>query len=385
MSSSNMPSSGSKRLHPLTPRQLKILHIDPEKAWGGGEVQVRGLTTYLHQSGHRSVVATDPRGVLYSQLSHTGLPVLPLRIRNHLDVLAGFRLRKFVQAGQFDIAHFHTARAHALSPWLQGLRVKRLVTRRMDYALKKRWATRFLYLHSSDMVIAISQSVKAALLEGAIPTEHIRVIPSGIDTARFAPDPVTRDRVRAHYGIAPHIPLVLSVGALVERKGQNILIAAAHGLKEQGYNVRYFICGDGALRTDLETQTQELGLAQTVQFLGFCPDISEIQAAADYFVHVPSYEGLGVAVIEALAAGLPTVASKVGGIPELIEDQKTGILVPPKDATALATALTSLFRHKEFARQLGATGQMFVRNSYDVKAMAQANEALYIELLADTI
>lgn len=294
-------------------------------------------------------------------------------------------MRKFVQAGQFDIVHFHTARAHALSPWLQGLRVKRLVTRRMDYALKKGWATRFLYLRSSDIVIAISQSVKAALLEGAIPTEHIRVIPSGIDTARFAPDPVTRDRVRTQYGIAPHIPLVLSVGALVERKGHNILIAAAHGLKEQGYNVRYFICGDGALRTDLEAHTRELGLAQTVQFLGFCPDISAIQAAADYFVHVPSYEGLGVAVIEALAAGLPTIASQVGGIPELIEDQKTGILVPSQNATALRTALTSFFTNKEFARHLGIAGQAFVRSHHDMAIMAQANEALYVELLADIL
>src|SRR5512139_3287896 len=102
-------------------QKLNILHIDPEKNWGGGEVQVLGLTTYLHHRGHQSVVAVDPRGVLSARLSQHGLLSYPLRVRNHLDVFAGFRLRRLVRTRGYDIVHFHTARAHALSPWLLGL------------------------------------------------------------------------------------------------------------------------------------------------------------------------------------------------------------------------------------------------------------------------
>src|SRR5581483_4428629 len=215
MSSSNTPSSGNRRRD--APHRLKILHIDPEKAWGGGEAQVSELTTYLHNSGHCSIVAADPQGALFARLVQAGLPVVPLRIRNHFDFLAGLRLRRLVQAGQFDIAHFHTARAHALSPWLQGLGVSRLVTRRMDYPIRPGLLTRLLYLHSVDKIVAISQGVQTALITGRIPAERIRLIPSGVPTARFTRNPLVRERVRAQCGVAAHVPLVVAVGALVAR------------------------------------------------------------------------------------------------------------------------------------------------------------------------
>jgi glycosyltransferase involved in cell wall biosynthesis len=323
--------------------------------------------------------------VLHARLVEKGLPMLSLPVRNHFDVLAGLRLRRLVRARQYDIVHFHTARAHALSPWLHGLKTKRVVTRRMDYPLRKGWTTRQLYHHSVDMIVAISQGVRKALLDGGLRKERIRLIPSGIDTAYFASQLVAREQLRKDYDIAPDLPVALSVGALVERKGHSILLTAARQLKTQGYEVRYLICGEGKLRSELEAQTRTAGLTQEVRFIGFRSDVAELLAAADYFIHVPLHEGLGVAVLEALAAGLPTVASKVGGIPELIEDEKTGLLVPPHDATALATALVSLLRNKQFAKQLGRTGQTFVRSYFDISVMARANETLYLELLADTL
>ncbi|MBI3248624.1 MAG: glycosyltransferase [Deltaproteobacteria bacterium] len=339
-----------------------------------------GLTTQLHQAGHRSVVAADPRGVLSARLRAAGLPEIALRIRNHVDMRAGLQLRRLVRTGSFDIVHFHTARAHALSPWLQGLGVKRLVTRRMDYALRPGAITRLLYLQCVDTVVAISTGVRAALLTGGIPEERIRLIPSGIDTSRFAPNAAARQDIRARYVIDPQTPLIVAVGALVARKDHSLLLATAHLLKTQGYTLRYLICGEGPLRADLEAEAAALDLGQAVQFTGFCPDIPRFLSAADLFVHVPHHEGLGVAVVEALAAGLPTIASRVGGIPELIADEQTGLLIPPQDASALATAIVRLLAHPEFARQLGAAGQTVVRARFDVTAMAQANETLYLEL-----
>ncbi|MGE0681853.1 MAG: glycosyltransferase [Candidatus Binatia bacterium] len=363
---------------------LKILHVDPERAWGGGEAQVSSLTTHLLRSGHHSVVAADPLGVLSLRLREAGLPVVPLRIRNHLDLRAAFHLRWLVQRGQYDIVHFHTARAHALSPWLHGLKGKRLVTRRMDYPLRTGAMTRFLYLHCVDMVVAISQGVYAALTEGNVPPSRIRLIPSGVDTMRFAPDPLARERLRSRYSIDTRNPLVVSVGALVERKGHDFLLTAARFLKEKGYHLHYLICGKGPLHKTLVDQVQTLGIVQEVQLIGFCPNVPEFLAAADFFVHVPHYEGLGVAIIEALAAGLPIIASRVGGIPELIEEGKTGLLVPPQDAESLSRSLLHLLENPSFARQLGKAGQMFARKHLDARTMAQANEALYLELLADT-
>ena len=151
-----------------------------------------GLTPAPPRHGHQSVVASDPRGVLWSRLGEQGLPRVPLRIRNHLDLLAGFWLRRVVRTGGYHIVHFHTARAHALSPWLRGLPVKRVVTRRMDYPIARGRMTRLLYEQSVDMVVAISQGVETALLAGGVPPTRIRRIPSGVETRRFVSDEQVR-------------------------------------------------------------------------------------------------------------------------------------------------------------------------------------------------
>jgi glycosyltransferase involved in cell wall biosynthesis len=365
----------------MTKSKLRILHVDPEKQWGGGENQVLGLTTYLNRVGHCSVVAADPSGSLFHGLVEARLPVRPLRVRNHFDVLAGLCLRRLVSSGRYDLVHFHTSRAHALSPWLQGTAVKRVVTRRMDYSVKKGPMTRLLYLQSVDAVVAISAGVRAALLAADVPAARIWLIPSGVDTSRFAANPAARAQVRCLYGVGAHQTLVLSIGALAERKGHRTLLQAAHQLKVQGIQLRYLVCGEGPLRAALQAEAQALGLEADVCFAGFCPAIPDYLAAADLFVHVPLWEGLGVAVIEAHAAGLPVVASRVGGISDLIADRMTGLLVPPQDPPALAAALSRLVQDPLWASTLGRAGQEQARSRFDVSAMAQANETLYYDLL----
>lgn len=312
------------------------------------------------------------------------MPTVPLRIRNHLDFWAAFQLRRLVRNNSYDIVHFHTARAHALSPYLQRLKIKRIVTRRMDYPLRTGAMTRFLYSRYVEKVVAISQGVYSALATGGVPESHLRLIPSGVDTAHYTPDPVARARIRSQYNVGAQTPLVISVGALVERKGHDLLLAAAQRLREKGRYIRYLICGDGPLRATLEAQVRSLALTQDVQFTGFCSNIADFLSAADIFIHVPHHEGLGVAVIEALAAGLPTIASRVGGIPELIENQKTGLLIPPQNVDFLTTSLMHLLNTPALACRLGKTGQEFVRNHFDISIMARANEALYREVLANS-
>jgi glycosyltransferase involved in cell wall biosynthesis len=343
---------------------------------------VLGLTAALHHHGHQSVVASDPRGVLWSRLGEQGLPRVPLRIRNHLDLFAGVQLRRMVRTGGYHIVHFHTARAHALSPWLRGLPVKRVVTRRMDYPVARGRMTRLLYEQSVDMVVAISQGVEVALLAGGVPPTRIRRVHSGVETARFLPNEPARQQLRTTLGLAPDDIMVVTVGALTERKGHDTLFSAAAMLQARGVRLRYVLCGEGSLRVSLEDQARALGLQEAMHFSGFVSHVPDYLSAADIFVHVPLWEGLGVAVIEALAAGLPVVASRVGGIPELIDDERTGLLVPAQDAAALAVAIERLVHQPQWAKTLAATGQTFVQARFDVSVMAQANESLYNELLA---
>jgi glycosyltransferase involved in cell wall biosynthesis len=251
----------------------------------------------------------------------------------------------------------------------------------MDYPVKKGPVTQLLYTQSVDAVIAISAGVRAALLAAGIPAARIQLIPSGVDTSRFTTNPAVRARVRQAYGIGASETLVLAIGALVERKGYQTLLQAVHRLKTQGTHLCALVCGEGPLRAILQAEAQALGIETEVRFVGFCPDVPDYLAAADSFVHVPSWEGLGVAVIEAQAAGLPVIASQVGGIPDLIEDQVTGLLVPPHNPQALAAALSRLVLNPLWAHTLGRAGQAQARARFDLTIMAQANETLYYDLL----
>jgi len=144
-----------------------VLHVDPERAWGGGEVQVLALARELARRGHRTTIAADPAGELARRAGAAGLEVVPLRIANHVDIRAALALRRLVRG--HDVVHFHTARAHALAPVLRGVAARRIVTRRMDYVPTGGPYARFLYNRAVDVVIAISDGVRAALLRAGNP------------------------------------------------------------------------------------------------------------------------------------------------------------------------------------------------------------------------
>ena len=371
-------------------RPLRILHVDPELDWGGGEAQVFELTRYLHRKGHFSRVATPPTGMLATRMQRESLPFEPLSVRNNLDGFAGLRLRSLTKAGRYDLIHFHTSRAHALCPWLYRLPLARLVTKRMDYAVARNPITTAMYIKSVDMVIAISPAVRATLITAGVPRQSIRLIPSGINTSLFAPNLEARKHVRTKHGIKPETTVVLSVGGLVKRKSHKTLIDAAARVTSSLHFQKsttdtaslphYIVCGRGPLENELKTQVDGLGLAPFFHFAGFCADIPSYLAAADIFVHVPTFEGLGVSVIEALAAGLPVACSRVGGIPELVTHDQSGLLVPPQDPACLETALLRLLNNPGWARSVGAIGQKLVRHKFGIETTVRANESLYYEL-----
>jgi glycosyltransferase involved in cell wall biosynthesis len=255
----------------------------------------------------------------------------------------------------------------------------------MDYPLRKSFVTHLLYVRSVDKVVAISTGVRAALLAGGVPASQLQLIPSGIDVSQFLPTRHRRVQIRTLYGIQEHEILVVAIGALVERKDHNTLLTAAHILKMQRQQFRYLICGEGPLRPILAAKAQNLGLTRDVQFVGFSTNIPAILAAADIFVHIPLNEGLGVAIIEALAAGVPVIASRVGGIPEVVDEGQTGLLIPSHDPLALAQALDSLGKNPFLAKKLGHIGQSVARARFDTTVMAHANETLYRNLLLRSI
>jgi len=168
-------------------RTLKILHIDPESEWGGGECQVLGLLNYLTQRGHQNHLLGHPDGLLLREAQRSGIATFPLRVRNDLDLRPIFSLRRLLRSERYDIVHFHTKRAHALSFWLRRIHpgMRYVVTRRMDYPVKRNWYNDYLYNRRVDGVVAISRKIVDLLVAGGVRRERIRLVHSGIDPARF--------------------------------------------------------------------------------------------------------------------------------------------------------------------------------------------------------
>ena len=356
-------------------RSLKILHIDPEKDWGGGEVQVAGLLGHLARWGHESHLCCASGGRLAEEVRTSGTRIFPLRMRNEVDLRPILPLRRLIRKEGYDIVHFHTKRAHALAAWLGRIRpgVRYVVTRRMDYPVRKNWYNRLLYNVGVDGVVAISEKIAALLAAGGVRKEKIRVIPSGVEPARFGA------ALRAGAGSGP--PIVGTAAVLEERKGHRVLLEAAAQLKQQGLRPLYRLAGAGSQGESLRRLAAELDLSAEVAFLGFVPDIPAFLSTLDVFVLPSLHEGLGVAVLEAMAAGKPVVASRVGGIPELVEAQVTGLLVSPGDPRALAQAVGRLLSERDLAREMGAKGSERVRRHFTMERMAKRNEEFYYELL----
>lgn len=364
-----MTESGHSRL-------LKILHIDPERHWGGGEAQVLGLLTYLFERGHHNDLLTHPGSRLFQQSQTLGVRTFPLVVRNDLDLRPVPRVRRLIRAEHYDIIHFHTKRAHAFSFWLShGLPTpKHVVTRRMDYPEANNWYTRCLYNRKVDGVVAISRKILELLVQAGVKPEKIRLIHSGIEPRLF--------------GSAASAPGVESEGIVVgmaavleERKGHRFLLEAARRLKAQGCQIKYYLAGEGSLRKSLEDMAVRMGLKDDVRFLGFVADMPALLNKVDIFVLPSVFEGLGVSVLEAMAAGKAVIASRVGGLAELVMDGVTGLLVGTGDVEGLAGAILKLAGDRALIGEMGRKGRERVNESFTMEQMAKQNEDYYYDLL----
>jgi glycosyltransferase involved in cell wall biosynthesis len=359
---------------------LRVLGVDPELGFAGGETQVLGLTLGLLRKGHHAELACDPRGPLFDRARREGITCHPLAIRNALDFAAGMRLRGLLSIEHYDVVHFHTSRAHSMAPFARGHARALIVTRRMDYRPNRLFAP-FLYNRAVDAVAAISSRVADALGEAGVASDRLRIIASGVDCDHFRPaDPSQREAARGRLGIANDDFLVGTVGMLEERKGHRYLLEAVanlnHARGEAG-RIKCAIAGDGEMRVELFNLAKELGIAGDMLFLGMVGDSRQLLDALDVFVFPSLKEGLGVALLEAMACGLPVVATRAGGVVDIVEDQRNGLLVSPREPAALADAIASLAHDVTRRAILGSAARLRVSENFSMNAMTAKTIDLY--------
>ena len=364
---------------------MRILHIDTEMTWRGGENQLRLLLAGLARTDVENHVALRPQSLAVERLKGLAQQVV-LPMRGGFDLLAARQLAAYCKAHRIDLIDAHTANGHSLGLLIRHLypRVRLVVHRRVDYAPRQGLLNRRKYLSSKvDRFVAISHCIAKILADYGIPESRISVVRSAIDTSIYGA--MDRAQARAElaqsFGIAPEVTLIGNASALTDQKGYEVLLDAAAILKRQGEQFHVFIAGDGPLMSNLERQRQALDLAHHVTFLGFIKEVPTFLTSLDILA-VPSHnEGLGTILLDGLAAGLAVAATAVGGIPEVILPEVTGLLSADSDSDGLALNLARLIHNPELRSRLNAAGKVHIAEEFSIAAMVGGNLDIYRELL----
>lgn len=362
---------------------MKTLHINTERTWRGGEQQTLYLLRALRERRIKSHLACQPGSPMQKKALEAGVEVFPIAMRGEVDLPASLRIRKLITRYGYDIVHSHTSHAHTLAFFASlGCGTCRLVTRRVDFSI---FRNRFLpingikYRFMADYYIAISHQIKQVMVKDGIAADRIFVVHSGIDLQRFAR--AAGDHLAQEFDLRPDERVVINVAHLAGHKGQKYLVGAIPHVLAAIPNVRFFIIGKGELMSELQALSVSLGIGHALTFTGFRNDVGAFYKIADLFVMSSVQEGLGTAILDALALGKPVVAANSGGIPEIIRDGQTGRLVEAANPQALAKGIIEMLTNVEQARAMARRGQDEVKAKFSIDAMVENNLAVYNRLL----
>ena len=380
-----MPRSSSGP-RPDVDRPVRVLWLTKGLGPGGAE---RLLVTTARRRDRRRVAVRVAyllpyKSALVEELEAEDVPVTCLGYRNVLDARWLSALRRSVVKNPVDILHAHNP-VMAIGARIVAQSLPRRLHPRVvvtdhnvwhGYKPVSRWVDG-LTSHLDDARLTVSEAVRASL--PAPIQRRSRVVLQGIEVDEVRAQRAERPEVRAELGLDPHVPVVGTVANLRVQKAYPDLLVAARGVLEQLPDVRFVAVGQGPLEVEIRTLHAQLGLGDRFLLLGHRPDAVRVMAACDVFVLASHWEGLGVAVMEALALGLPVVATAVGGVPEVVEHGREGLLVPPRQPRKLAAALVALLTNADHRQQMGeAAARRGAELSIDTAV--RRTEAMYHEL-----
>jgi glycosyltransferase involved in cell wall biosynthesis len=358
------------------------LHVDTARTWRGGQNQVLLTVNGLRALGHRAALVAHPDGELRRRASE-GLELIPLAPRTEVDFTAGWRFARVLKRLKPDVIHAHDPHgvamaSIALSVGGFGEAGPALVaSRRVDFHLKGNSFSKWKY-RQVDCYVAASEAIRHILITDGVPADRAVTVHEGIDVEHVVSAPALN--VHEAFWLPHHAPVVGNVAALVAHKGQRYLIEAAHLVVKQIPDARFIILGEGELREHLEHLVKEHALEKHVLLPGFRTDVLGCIKGFDLFVMSSVTEGLGTSLLDAMACERPIVATRAGGIPEIVDDDVTGLLVPPRDHHALADAIVRALKDEPLRNRLAAAGFARVRERFTVERMVAQTADVYERL-----
>ncbi len=366
---------------------IKVLHLSTGRSWRGGENQLRFLLKGLQGRGIESHVLVQPGTPLSRKFSDYAT-VHETRMRNDMDLFAVFRIAVLCEKNAFEVIHAHTARGHLLALLAKkiirsrGNPAPRLVVhRRSEHRGAFSFIDRWKYLNEDvDLFICISKAIAEGLRACGIMAERLQVVHSAVDPRPHSNYAAQRTAVREEFNVAADQPVVCCVAAMEKLKGVDVLLQAWKVLAEKGFSGKLVMIGEGALLEKLREYVRKSGLAGSVLFTGFREDVQRLMAGSDILALPTLSEGLGTVLLDGLLAGCALVASDVGGVPEVVIDQTTGILVPPGDPAALVKAIERLAGDPGLRGELVNAGRRLIESQFSIEDMVEKTCQIYKDL-----
>jgi glycosyltransferase involved in cell wall biosynthesis len=370
---------------------VNVLQLISSEGHYGAENMLLQLCGSLRSLGCGSVVGVfenlhHPHLEVAEQVRARGIPVEIIPCRGRLDWDAVREIRKCIEVRRIDLIHTHGYKAN-----LYGYAADRpfdlpLLATCHNWAgrtisLKTYYLLDRIVLKRFDRIVAVSDRIVSLLRRTGIPQEKISRINNGIDIRNFSGSPISlqkheTDHVSARVGV---------VGRLAHEKGLQFFLKAAREILNEQPKTEFLVVGDGPERAKLESIAHKLGMDKEVTFTGTRSDMPQVYASMDIFVLPSLNEGMPLALLEAMAAGKPVVATRVGAIPSLVIPGQTGLMVEPRDASALRDSILQLINDSKLRQKLGQAGQRTVSDRFSAETMASNYLDLYRDLLGSPL
>ncbi|MFN3476912.1 MAG: glycosyltransferase family 4 protein [Candidatus Methylomirabilales bacterium] len=363
---------------------LTILHTESSIGWGGQEIRILTEALHLKARGHHVIIGCLHKSQLYERALRAGLPVIPIPFKRAISPQAVWHVYRILRREKVEILNTHSSVDSWVASFaarMAGIPIVR--TRHLSVPLRRNPVSRLVYSYLCDRIITTGEVIRGLLIrELRLDPLKVIAIPTGVDLDRFDLRKVRGEGVRADLGLEASIPLVGMVAVLRSWKGHRLFLEAAPLIQKMIPQVRFLIVGDGPQRANIQRWIEAMGLTGVVIMAGHREDIPEVFAALDVVVSASTQaEGVPQTILQALAMERSVVATEVGGVPEVIRDGETGLLIPPGDHWALAGGVVRLLKDKETALGLGRRGRRLVEQQYGLETMLDRLEVFYQELL----
>lgn len=361
---------------------MTVLHISTPDSWRGGEQQLFYLMEELEQKGIQQYVFCRKNGELYQRAKDKSFNVIAYPKIKGLSLKAAYRIKELCESLNIQVIHTHDSKAHTLA-LLAGFLFRNassiVVSRRVDFPIGKSFFSRFKYNYSKvSKIICVSDAIQEVMKPSIRDKNKLCTVHSGIDLSRF--DGLSKgNELRTKFGISVNEFLIGNTSALAPHKDYFTWVDTAEILIKSNFPSKYVIMGDGPLMSEIQDYVRAKNLNEYIFFNGFEKNILPLLKELDLFLITSTTEGLGTSILDAFACKVPVVGTKAGGIPELVQHQKTGLLSPIKNATDLAENVQQILTNSELKNTLLSNAYSLL-GEFSKSATAEKTLSIYREI-----